>query len=94
MGELPFTVYFNLETTCGHKEYQHVEISSKNMYPVSYCFIVTFHPSLNHEKITVLRSFSDSFQMLNNISYLSDEMLRYFDPITAKQLQTSAENVL
>ena len=65
------------------------------MYPVSYCFLVAFHLSLDLNKITVvLRSFSDSFEQLNDISYLSDKVIRYFDPITAKQLQACADDVL
>ena len=65
------------------------------MYPVSYCFLVAFLLSLDLNKITVvLRSFSDSFEQLNDISYLSDKVIRYFDPITAKQLQACADDVL
>ena len=93
MGEQPFAVSFDLETTCGKKEFYNIKKSEKNMYPVSYCFIVAFHPSLNLERITVLRSFNDSFEQLNDISYLTDEMIRYFDPITAKQLQGCANDV-
>ena len=94
LGEQPFAVCFDLETTCGKKEFYNFEKSETKMYPVSYCFIVTFHSSLDLDKITVLRSFNDSFNRLNYISYLSDEMIGYFNPITAKQLQGCAEDVL
>ena len=94
MGEPPFDVYFDLETTCGKKEFYNVEKSDTKMYPVSYCFVVVFHPCINLDGITVLRSFNDSFEQLNDISYLPDEMIRYFDPITAKQLQARADDVL
>ena len=60
MGEQPFAVYFDSETTFGRKEFYNVEKSEKSMYSVSYCFIVAFHPALNLERITVLRSFNDS----------------------------------
>ena len=93
MGDLHFSIYFDLGTTCGKKEFYNVEKSDDNMYPISYCFIVAFHPLLEQEKITVLRSFNDSLEQLNDISYLSEEMIRYFDPITAKQLQNCAEDV-
>ena len=93
MGDLHFSFYFDLGTTCGKKEFYNVEKSDDNMYPISYCFIVAFHPLLELEKITVLRSFNDSLEQLNDISYLSEEMIRYFDPITVKQLQNCAEDV-
>ena len=46
MGDLPFAIYFDLETTCGKKEFYNIEKSNNKMYPVSYCFVVAFHPSL------------------------------------------------
>ena len=94
MGEQPFAIYFDLETTCGKKEFYNVEKSDNGMYPVYYCFIVAFHPSLDLDKITVLRSFNDSFEQLNDISYLPNEMIRYFDHITVKQLQACTKDVL
>ena len=94
MGEQPFTIYFDLETTYGKRQIQYIDGSEKNMCPVSYCFIVAFHPALHLERITILRSFNDSFARLNDISYLPDEMIRYFDRITTKQLQSFAEDVL
>ena len=57
------------------------------MHPVSYAFVAVFHSSLNIEKIAVVRSFDDTFEQLNDVSYLSDEMLSYFDPITTTQLR-------
>ena len=94
MGEQPFTIYFDLEKACDKKQFQHIDGSEKNVYPLSYCFVVAFHSALCLERITVLRSFNDLFGSLNDISYLPDKMIRYFDPITAKQLQSSAEDVL
>ena len=57
------------------------------MHPVSYAFVVAFHSSLNIEKIPVVRSFDDTFEQLNDVSHLSDEMLFYIDPITTTQLR-------
>ena len=39
MGEQPFAIYFDLETTCGKKEFYNDEKSDTKMYPVSYCFV-------------------------------------------------------
>lgn len=54
-------------------------------YPVSYAFVVAFHPKLDIEKIFVVRSFKHTLEQLNDVSYLADEMLPYFDPITARE---------
>ena len=84
MGDLPFFIYFDFETTSGKKIYNFDQES--NLYPVSYAFVVVFHPDLNIEKIFVVRSFNHCFEHLNDVGYLSNEMLPYFNPITAKHL--------
>ena len=48
--------------------------------------MVAFHPSFDTEKAFVVRSFNHTFEQLNDIGYLSNEMLPYFDLITAHQL--------
>ena len=64
-----------------------------SMYPVSYTFLVSFHPSLNLDGLFVVRSFNHTFDQLNSFSYLLDEMLHYFDPITVRQLRDCAQAV-
>ena len=49
--------------------------------------MVAFHPNLNTEKNFVVRSFNHTFEQLNDLGYLSNEMLPYFDPITGRQLK-------
>ena len=51
---------------------------------------MTFHPKLSIEKIFVVRSFNHTLEQLNDVGYLSNEMLAYFDPITARQLRDCA----
>ena len=63
------------------------------MYPVSYAFVIAFHPSLNIEKILVVRSFNHTFEQLSDVSYLKDEMLPFIDPIKAIQLRDCAAAV-
>ena len=46
LGDLPFTVYFHYEATCGKNLYKDSINPSKNMYPFSSCFIIAFNPSL------------------------------------------------
>ena len=86
MGQLPFAVYFDLETPCRKKVFENMESSDRKMYPVSYCFVNAYHPSLKLNSVSVVRSFSHSFEELNDISYLNQEMIKFFDLITARQL--------
>ena len=88
MGDLPFSIQFDFETASGKKIYNFDEDST--LYPVSYAFVATFHPNLNIEKIFVVRIFNNTFEQLNDVGYLSNEMLPYLDPITARQLKDCA----
>ena len=63
------------------------------MYLVSYAFVIAFHPSLNIEKISAVRSFNHTFEQLNDVSYLKDEVLPFVDPITTRQLRDCAAAV-
>ena len=51
------------------------------------------HPKLNLDRICVVRSFNHTLEMLNDVSHFSNEMIKHFDPVTAKQLRGCAENV-
>ena len=93
LGDLPFTVYFDLETTCGKKLCQDFTDPLKYMYPVSYCFIIAFNPAFYLNKITVLRSFTNTIEELAGVSYFTDDMLRHRDPITTLQLLGYLQNV-
>ena len=85
LGDLSFTVYFDLETTCGKKLYEDFTDPIKNMYTISYCLIIAFNPSFHLSNITVLRSFTDTIEEVGDVSYLADNVLRHGDPITTKQ---------
>ena len=56
MADFPFSIYFDFETTTGKKVYNFEEDAS--LYPVSYALVVAFHPSLNIEILSVVRSFN------------------------------------
>ena len=47
MGDLPFTVYFDLETTTGNSA-----IDDKKMF-VSYCQVFAFQASLKLQKVVI-----------------------------------------
>ena len=82
MGDIPFSIYFDLETTTGRKV--HNIDKDATFYLVSYAFVVAFYLSLNIEKICVVRSFNHTFKKLNDASNLSDEMLPYIDLTTTR----------
>ena len=54
-GNLPFTVYFDFETTTGD-----LIFFNRIMYVVSYCQIYIFHPGLNLDKMVIFRSFQEN----------------------------------
>lgn len=64
------------------------------MYPVSYAFVVVFHPDLRLKKKFSVRSFNHTFDQINEVSYLSSEILHYFDPITTRQHRECSEFVV
>ena len=91
MGDMLFSIYFDLKTPTGKKVHNFDEDTT--FYPVSYAFVVTFFLSLNIEKIPIVRSFNHTFEQLNDVSYLSDEMLPYIDPMTTRPLRDCAATV-
>ena len=70
MEDLPFSINFDLETTCGKKIYEFQEAAE--MFPISYAFIVEFNLCLNLDRVFVVRSFNHTF------------MLKFFDPVTSR----------
>ena len=89
MGDVPFSIYFDFETTCSKKFCNFDEDAT--LYPVSYEFVAAFNLSLNLDRIFVVRSFNDTFDQLNNVGYLLDEMLSSHDPITVRQFRDCAK---
>ena len=55
LGDVPFTGYFDLETTNGDSVF-----FNPKMFVVSYCQIYSSHPSLNLDKIVIYRSFQQT----------------------------------
>ena len=79
MGNVPFSIYFDFRPPV-EKIYNSGEDAM--LYPVSYAFVVAFYLSLNLDRIFVVRSFNHTFDQLNDVGYLLDEMLPYHNPIT------------
>ena len=93
LGHLPFTVYFDLETNCVRKLYEDFTDPTKNMYPISYCFVIAFNSVFYLNKITVLRSLTHTIENLADVSYLTNDMLRHRDPLATSQLLGCVQNV-
>ena len=88
MDDVPFTVYFDFETTTGNA----VSFDTK-MFIVSYCMIVSFNKLLNFPKIVIYRSFDQNPNKIENISHFSDEYQPFFDLVTLNQLRDAARAV-
>ena len=94
MGDQPFSAYFDLETNCGKNNFGvNIGDESVDMYVVSYCFIVAFHKTYCLNKITVLRSFRDSYVDLADLCHLSNEMLELRDEVITRELLSCIQNV-
>ena len=87
----PFQFIFILRPLQTKKVYNFEEDAS--LYPISYAFVVAFHPLLNLEKLSVVRSFNDIYEQLNDDVYLFGEMLPFVGPITTKKLRDCASKV-
>lgn len=65
MDDIPFSIYFNFETTSGKKVY-HLD-EDATLYLVFYAFAVAFHPSLYIDKIFVVKKFNHAFEQLIDV---------------------------
>ena len=89
LGDVPFTVYFDFETTTGD-----IVFSDPKMFVVSYCQIYSFHPSLNLGRIVMFRHFQQSPGEIYDLNHFKQEHVPYFDKITFCQLKDAATAVL
>ena len=95
-GDLPFTVYFDFETTAPADN--SFDPEQKKMFVVSYVIIVAFHPHLQLNRIMVNRSFAHDLEQLSTINYLSREQISFVDEYLINMLkdyacQVSKKNV-
>ena len=89
MGDLPFTVYFDFETTTGDSV-----LLDKKMYVISYSQVYTFHPKLKLPKIAVFRSFQQNYDEITSLDHLFQEQIPYFNQVTMSQMKDAAKRVL
>ena len=88
MGNLPFSIYFDFETTTGSA----VFFDSK-MYVVSYVMVVSFNKSLNFDKMVIHRNYQQTPEELYDISHFRQEHVPFFDQVTLRQLKNGVSAV-
>ena len=88
MGNLPFSIYFDFETTTASA----VFFDSK-MYVVNYCMVVSFNKSLNFDKMVIYRNYQQTPEELYDISHFRQEHVQFFDQVTLRQLKNGASAV-
>ena len=89
LGDVPFTVYFDFETTTGKSAFL-----DPKMYVISYCEVYTFHPSLNLDKVVIFRSFQQKSEEIFDLSHFKKEQEPFFNQISFYQLKDAADAVL
>ena len=94
MGDQPFSIYFDLETTCRKDKFVFAQNEDHltDMYVVSYRLIIYFHQSYSLDKIAIVRSFNDSIEA--DLSFVPLEMLEFRDDVTTRQMLGCIQNVV
>ena len=89
MGDLPFTVYFDFETTTSDNI-----LHNSKMFVISYCQIYAFYPDFKLDKIVFFRSFQQTAGETYSLDHFSHGHVQYFDSVTFNQLKDAATIVL
>ena len=94
MGDVPFSVYYDFETTtCSVVSFY------AKMYVVSYCMVIAFHPELKIPRLFILRSYDQTEQDLTSLTHFQVLEYNFFDDrenynkVTLKQLEDAAFSV-
>ena len=90
IGDLPFSVYYDFETTTGSAIY-----TDAKMYVVSYCMIVAFHVELKMPPLVIYRTSDQSLPELRSLDYLNQVKnnflsYRYHNKKTKQQFENCA----
>ena len=90
-GDLPFVLYFGLETTSLTDNC--LDPEQKKMFVVSYVLIVAFHPALKLNRIIIQRSYAHSSEQLTSLNYFSEDQMKFIDVQIIRQLKDIATDV-
>ena len=91
LADLPFTVYYDFETTTGS-----VVFFDAKMYVVSNCMVVTFHPELKIPRLVRFRSYDQNPNALISLTHFQALQYDFLDDpenvnkTTLKQLEDAA----
>ena len=94
LGDVPFSIYFDFETTTGS-----VVFYDAKMSVVSYCMVIVFHPELDIPRICVFRSYDQSADQLTSLSHFETLQYNFFadtshyNRVNLKQLEDAAFSV-
>ena len=94
LGDLPFTIYYDFETTIGS-----VVFFDAKMYVVTYCMVAAFHPDLKVSRLVIFGSYNQNENALTSLSHFQALEFNFFqDPknynwTTLKQLEAAAFSV-
>ena len=91
---MPFSVHYDFETTTGSAVFFDAE-----MYVISYCMVVTFHPEVNIPRLVIFRCYDQTLDELQSITHFQILDFNFFDDkdnfnkVTLKQLQDASFSV-
>ena len=91
MGDVPFCVYADFETTVPTDDYLNPE--NKAMTAVLYSLIFAWHPKLSLPRQMVFRGYNHSLDELSDMTYLTSGQLAMRNQTTTRQLQDAILNV-
>ena len=91
MGDLPFAVYADFETTAPNYDFTCPE--NNTMFAVSYALVFAWHPKLNLPRQCVVRGFNHSVEDLTDVGYLTEEQLSLRKQTTTEQFRDVATEV-
>ena len=71
---MSFSIYYDFETTTGS-----VVFFDAQMYVVSYCMVVTFHPDLKIPRLVIFRSYDQNPSALISLSHFQALEFNFFE---------------
>ena len=74
LGDVPFSVYYDFETTTGSAVFFDAKI-----YVVRYCMIIAFHPDLKIPRLVVYRGYDQDQQELQSLTHFQVLEYDFFD---------------
>ena len=67
IGDLPFAIYYDFETTTGSGIFHDAQ-----MFVVSYCIVVAFHPDLKKPHMVIYRPFDQGMSEVESLQHFLD----------------------